>query len=169
MGKWFLDFSFWTRGYRTAQTAHCAMVGGWPAHGKPYSYKTYAWRRASNHSAIRFCIILVSFYASWALFDNDPFQPRQQIYSPMRHGGKARTPEKSSPGTSVWTLTTSSPFFSQTPNFSTTFRCYLRFTFSQLEFPISKLIPSDRRNERRQTLFNAPGSIATNLKTSSEK
>ena len=26
MGKWFLDFSFWTRGYRTAQTAHCAMV-----------------------------------------------------------------------------------------------------------------------------------------------
>ena len=25
MGKWFWDFSFWTRGYRTAQTAHCAM------------------------------------------------------------------------------------------------------------------------------------------------
>ena len=25
MGKWFLDFSFWTGGYRTAQTAHCAM------------------------------------------------------------------------------------------------------------------------------------------------
>ena len=35
MGKWFLDFSFWTRGYRTAQTAHCALdcccrnVWGW--------------------------------------------------------------------------------------------------------------------------------------------
>ena len=105
------------------------------------------------------------------------FQPRQRIYSPMRHGGKARTPEKSSPGTSVWTLMTSSPCFSQTPNFSTTFRCYLCFTFwesfSQLEFcheiPISKWIPSDRRNERRQTLFNAPGSTATNLKTSSER
>ena len=26
MGKWFLDFSFWTRGYRTAQTAHCAVM-----------------------------------------------------------------------------------------------------------------------------------------------
>ena len=25
MGKWFLDFSFWTRGYRTVQTAHCAL------------------------------------------------------------------------------------------------------------------------------------------------
>ena len=57
------------------------------------------------------------------------FQPRQRIYSPMRHGGKARTPEKSSPGTSVWTLMTSSPCFSQTPNFSTTFRWYLCFTF----------------------------------------
>ena len=26
MGKWFLDFSFWIQGYRTAQTAHCALV-----------------------------------------------------------------------------------------------------------------------------------------------
>ena len=25
MGKWFLDFSFWIQGYRTAQTAHCAL------------------------------------------------------------------------------------------------------------------------------------------------
>ena len=25
MGKWFLDFSFWTLGYMTVQTAHCAM------------------------------------------------------------------------------------------------------------------------------------------------
>ena len=25
MGKWFLDFSFWTRGYRTAQCTHCAL------------------------------------------------------------------------------------------------------------------------------------------------
>ena len=25
MGKWFLDFSFWKQGYRTIQTAHCAI------------------------------------------------------------------------------------------------------------------------------------------------
>ena len=25
MEKWFLDFSFWIQGYRTAQTAHCAL------------------------------------------------------------------------------------------------------------------------------------------------
>ena len=25
MGKLFFDFRFWTRGYRTAQTAHCAV------------------------------------------------------------------------------------------------------------------------------------------------
>ena len=25
MGKWFWDFSFWIQGYRTAQTAHCAL------------------------------------------------------------------------------------------------------------------------------------------------
>ena len=25
MGKWFLDFSFWIQGYRTAQTAHFAL------------------------------------------------------------------------------------------------------------------------------------------------
>ena len=25
MGEWFLDFSFWLQGYRTVQTAHCAM------------------------------------------------------------------------------------------------------------------------------------------------
>ena len=25
MGKWFLDFSFWTLGYMTVQTAHCAV------------------------------------------------------------------------------------------------------------------------------------------------
>ena len=27
MGKWFLDFSFWTQGYRTAQCTHCALLG----------------------------------------------------------------------------------------------------------------------------------------------
>ena len=26
MGKWFLDFSFWTRGYRTGQCTHCALA-----------------------------------------------------------------------------------------------------------------------------------------------
>ena len=51
------------------------------------------------------------------------FQPQQRIYSLMKHGGRARTPERSSPGTSAWTLMTSSPCCSQTPNFSTTFRC----------------------------------------------
>ena len=25
MGKWFLDFSFWKQGYRTVQTAQCAI------------------------------------------------------------------------------------------------------------------------------------------------
>ena len=126
-------------------------------------------------------MVLLVLHICIRLIDNTNneylFQPQQLIYSPMRHGGKARMPEKSSPETSVWTSMTSSPCFSQTPNFSTTFRWYLCFTFwesfSQLEFcheiPISKWTPSDRRNERRQTLFNAPGSTATNPKTSSER
>ena len=29
MGKGFLDFGFWTQGYRTAQTAHCALMELW--------------------------------------------------------------------------------------------------------------------------------------------
>ena len=157
----------------TLQRIIMPMVGWWPAHGKPYSYKTYAWRRASNHSAIRFCINLgfilciLSTIWQWSISASTTDILTYEAWRQSKDAREIISRNFSLNIDDLFTLLfTNSKFFYD-------FQVIFVFYFSQLEFcheiPISKWIPSDRRNERRQTLFNAPGSTATNLKTSSER